>query len=104
MKLVNAKVSGVLLRRLDAAARTRGRSRSALIREGIERVLADEPSAGRGPVAGRDEALALLSDYARGGSVSAAIALEKALRETRDVDARGTVHAIETALTRRQLS
>jgi len=71
---ISVKLPKPTLERLEAMAAERGHSRAAMIRVLIE---ADAPAGG---VASGAEALRLLSESARAGSIQAQIALERALR------------------------
>lgn len=76
---VKIRLSDDEIARLDEL-RPRGMSRAAYVRSFL-REPADEKE-----VATRGEALAILTALARDGRVSAAIALERALRESEEID------------------
>jgi Ribbon-helix-helix protein, copG family len=76
---VSVRLSEIERARLDRLSRARGLTRSELVRA----LLAEADGADGAPATAppsRSEALRLLADKARGGSVVATIALERALR------------------------
>jgi hypothetical protein len=73
---VNMRLAELDRARLDRLASTRGLSRSELVR----RLLAEADGAPATIPPNRSEALQLLAEKARAGSVAAMVALERALR------------------------